>query len=124
MSRPVLILDDDEDLRATLSDMLRLRCGVPSLLVPDVASMIELGDTALAACLAIIDVNLGAGKPSGIDAYHWLTMREFGGRIVFLTGHARAHGIVQEALRERAAEVLQKPASVTLLCRLVEESRA
>ncbi len=124
MSRPVLILDDDEDLRATLSDTLRLKCGVPSLLVPEVASMVELGDIALAACLALIDVNLGAGKPSGIDAYRWLTARAFAGRIVFLTGHARAHGMVQEAVRDRVAEVLQKPASIALLCRLVEESHS
>ena len=41
MSHSVLILDDDYDLRTTLSDMLHLMCGADCVVLPDVQSMIE-----------------------------------------------------------------------------------
>ena len=124
MSRSVLILDDDEDLRTTLSDVLRLMCGASSVAVPDVASMIALGDQALATELAIIDVNLGPGKRSGLDAYHWLVENGFTGRVVFLTGHAKLHTQIQDAVQNGSAEVVQKPASLRTLCRIFEGGSA
>ncbi len=120
MSHSVLILDDDYDLRTTLSDMLHVMCDAECVVVPDVQAMIDAGDDALACEVAFVDVNLGAGQPSGLDAYNWLVDHGYHGRIVFLTGHARAQTMVDEAVRTGAAQVIQKPASLRTLCGLVE----
>lgn len=120
MSQSVLIVDDDYDLRTTLGDAMQLMCDVECITVPDVPSMIALGDRTLGCSLALIDVNLGPGQPSGLDAYRWLVERGFAGRIVFLTGHARVHTEIQETVRDGKAEVVQKPASLKRLCGMLE----
>jgi ActR/RegA family two-component response regulator len=117
----VLILDDDDDLRETLAQALHVKCRVDCLAVADVDAMIALGDRALACELAILDVNLGVGKPSGIDAHAWLLRNGFSGRIAFLTGHAKVHTMVQEAIDRGTARVLQKPTRLDTLCELVPE---
>lgn len=124
MSRSVLILDDDYDLRTTLADALRLTCKVDTLAVRDVASMIALGERALSCSLAFIDVNLGADQPNGLDAYRWLVENGFKGRIVFLTGHARVLTAIQETVKSGAADVVQKPASLKTLQSFVERTPA
>jgi FixJ family two-component response regulator len=122
VSRSVLILDDDDDLRETLAETLQAMCGVEPIMVPDVAAMIEHGDQALGCTVALVDVNLGVGQPSGIDAYRWLVEHSFRGRIVFLTGHARVQTMVEEAVRAGTAQVIQKPASLRTLCALIESA--
>jgi FixJ family two-component response regulator len=117
----VLIVDDDYDLRTTLSDIMHLMCDADCLVFPDVASLENAGERALACEVAIIDVNLGAGKPNGVDAYHWLVRHGFTGRIVFLTGHAGASTLVKDAVDAGTAEFVQKPASIRTLCRFLEE---
>ena len=59
--------------------------------------------------LVVLDINLGSGQPSGIDAYDWLMSEHFGGRLLFLTGHAHAHPLVARAEQLRRAQVLDKP---------------
>jgi FixJ family two-component response regulator len=121
MSHSVLILDDDYDLRTTLSDIMHLMCDAECLVIPDFASLEQAGERALACEVAIIDVNLGAGKPNGVDAYRWLVAHGFSGRIVFLTGHAAASSLVKEAIESGTAEFVQKPASIRTLCRFLGE---
>jgi FixJ family two-component response regulator len=118
----VLIVDDDYDLRTTLSDIMQLMCDADCLVFPDVASLERAGESALSCEVAIIDVNLGAGKPNGVDAYRWLVSHGFTGRIVFLTGHAGASTLVKEAIDSGTAAFVQKPASIRTLCRFLEES--
>ena len=84
--------------------------------------MIEHGDEALGCTVALVDVNLGVGQPSGIEAYRWLIDHGYRGRIVFLTGHARVQTMVEEAVRSGTAEVVQKPASLKTLCGLIESA--
>lgn len=124
VSRTVMILDDDDDLRDTLAEMLQIMCGVDAVVAPDVAGMVAASNEVLHCILAFIDVNLGAGQPTGIDAFHWLVDHEFHGHIVFLTGHARLHAQVEEAVSTGVAEVVQKPASAKLLCALVAKATA
>lgn len=107
--RSVLILDDDDDMRDVLSDIVKRIGDIEVAGAADVAAMKELGARALDCSLAILDVNLGAGQPSGIDAFEWLTNNGFHGQIVFLTGHARSHPLVQQAREHRSVRVLQKP---------------
>jgi FixJ family two-component response regulator len=120
MTRSVLIVDDDEDLRVTLADVMSELCHVDCVALPDVAAMIRDGDRALSCSLAILDVNLGVGQPSGLDAQEWLTKHGFHGRIVLLTGHARTHPLVRKALESGTAQVLQKPTSIKVLQHLLE----
>ena len=117
----VLFLDDDEDLRATFTDLVRTvferechGCGSEY-------DMIKLGDRALHCGVAILDINLGPQSPSGIDAYGWLRKHGFDGRIVFLTGHAASHPLVVEASRLGDAEVVGKPVSLDALTSLLED---
>src|SRR6185503_13366800 len=84
--------------------------------------VIQLGDRALDCELAILDINLGPDRPSGVEAYEWLVAHGFHGRVVFLTGHARTHPAVERAFRLRAASVYQKPISLELLHSLVDEA--
>jgi ActR/RegA family two-component response regulator len=122
--RSVLILDDDNDLRETLAETIQIMCGVDAVVAPDVAGMVAVGNEVLRCAIAFIDVNLGVGQPSGVDAYNWLVDHAFAGRIVFLTGHARLQTQIEQAVREGMAEVVQKPASVKTLCALVEKAEA
>lgn len=84
------LLDDDADLRDALTDILTFY-GASCLALPSVAAMVEAAPEVLACDVAILDVNLGDGQPTGVEAYQWLRRHEFAGRILFLTGHAPSH---------------------------------
>jgi DNA-binding NtrC family response regulator len=103
-----VLLDDDADLLEVLSELLQehdCRC----LLARSLDQLKALGPEVLAADVAVLDINLGAGQPSGIDAYDWLLSQGFAGRLLFLTGHAHAHPLVARAERLKRATVLDKP---------------
>ena len=116
----VLILDDDDDLRAALGETLEAIFGRPWLGAGSVDELHAL-EARLSACdLAILDINLGRGKPSGLDALDWLKKVGFPGRITFLTGHARSHPLVDEACHDRTARVYEKPLTLAALGQLVQ----
>jgi FixJ family two-component response regulator len=104
----VVFLDDNEDLRELMTVLLKSKLGVDCLCFGTVVEFQNHSKDVLQAKLAILDINLGPAAPDGIDAFNWLKDQGFRGRVVFLTGHARAHP--QVALAERSgAEVLEKP---------------
>jgi len=117
---PVLLLDDDENMLEALGDVVRSLGHRECITVPSYAALIKLGDRALACGVAILDINLGQGVPSGIDAYRWLRESRFRGRIVFLTGHARGHPLVEQAHCLGRALVVQKPTEMDSLLELIE----
>ena len=105
----VLYVEDDDDLREVVVELvtavLERRCvGVGSY-----EELVALGDQAFRSGLAILDINLGANRRSGIDAYAWLRQKGYTGRIAFLTGHASNHPFVVEANRLGNAEIFTKP---------------
>jgi FixJ family two-component response regulator len=115
----VLVLEDDEDLRSILRELLSLS-GVDECV--DAGSLAELKRKrveALGCGLAILDINLGADVPSGLDAHEWLKENGFSGRTVFLTGHARSHPLVRQALELSNVQVLSKPIESKVLVALV-----
>jgi DNA-binding response OmpR family regulator len=114
----VLLLDDDDDLREAIGDLLGL-FGARCLALPSVAELNAAAASALRCRLAILDVNLGDGQPSGVDAYEWLRAHDFRGRIVFLTGHAATHPAVARAAG-LGVRVLAKPIESSELRALVE----
>ncbi len=116
----VLLLDDDHDLLDTLREVITDVCHTPSVSAGSYDELVALGKKALGCQVAILDVNLGPDRPSGVDACEWLLDHGFKGRIVFLTGHARTHPAVERACQLRAASVHQKPISLDALRSLVE----
>lgn len=117
----VLFLDDDDDLRATFTDLVRTVFARECHGIGSHRDLIALGERALRCGVAILDINLGPQAPSGIDAYGWLRTHGFDGRIVFLTGHAASHPLVVEASRLGDAEVVGKPVSLDALESLLED---
>jgi DNA-binding response OmpR family regulator len=119
--RRIFLVDDDADLRDALSDIFTL-FGAGCVALPSVAAMVDAADTVLSCDVAILDVNLGDGQPSGVEAYEWLRERRFGGRIVFLTGHARSHPAVARAA-SLGVRVLAKPVETSELRALLDGQR-
>jgi DNA-binding NtrC family response regulator len=123
MMDAVLFVDDDEDLRGVMQDILvRLDVGrvVTAGSLQDVE---ELRDQALTCQLAILDINLGTDQPSGVKVYEWLEREGFAGRIVFLTGHASSDPRVQEAASLAGSQVVTKPLSVAELRELMGDAK-
>ena len=116
----VLHVEDNDDLRELVVELvtavLKHRCvGVGSY-----EELVGLGDEALGCSIAILDINLGPNRRSGIDAYAWLRANGYTGRIVFLTGHASAHPLVVEAQRIGDAQIFSKPIEPDRLRSIVE----
>lgn len=119
----VLLVEDSEDLRESLADLFRL-AGVECVAAASLADVEAHAAEALSCGLAVVDINLGPATPSGIAVHRWLRERRFAGRIVFLTGHARSHPLVGEALRLDGARVLDKPLGVDAIMSLVRGSES
>ncbi|WP_224371964.1 response regulator [Hyalangium versicolor] len=115
----VLVLEDNEDLRTLLCELLVASGAESCVSAGSYEAMVRQKDQVLGCELAVLDVNLGSGLPSGLDAYHWLREQGFGGQIVFLTGHARSHPLVRQAHELTHARVLSKPVDTKELMALV-----
>jgi FixJ family two-component response regulator len=108
------LLDDDADLLEALADLLQTR-NCRCILARSVDELKALAPEVLLAEVAVLDINLGPGKPTGLDAYDWLVSQGYPGRLLFLTGHAHAHPLVARAEKLRRAAVLDKPMDGGLL---------
>jgi DNA-binding NtrC family response regulator len=115
----VLVLDDDRDFCELLGAFLESATGAECVAVHSLAELVLRQDDAMTCRIAILDVNLGPGEPSGIDALEWLRSNGFPGRIVFLTGHARRHPILGEHAERSGLEILEKPVDAGTLVALV-----
>jgi FixJ family two-component response regulator len=105
----VLFVEDNDDLREVFAALVGIELERRCVGVGSYQELVALGDHALECGVAILDINLGPNRPSGIDAYAWLRSRGFTGRIVFLTGHASNHPLVLQAHRIGDAEIFSKP---------------
>ena len=117
----VLFVDDDEDLRATFTDLVRTIFDRECHGVASYREMLALGERALRCGVAILDINLGPQDSSGLESYVWLRTHGFRGRIIFLTGHAATHPLVVQARRLGDAEVVSKPVNLLALTSLLED---
>lgn len=109
MDGRVFLLDDDADLRFALSDFVELVSDRQCVALASFDEMVAAENEVLECSVALLDVNLGPGKPTGIDAYHWLVSHRFAGRLYFFTGHARVHPLLAEIEKLGAVQVLPKP---------------
>lgn len=119
MLDPVLFVDDDHDLRE-LMEMTLVRAGARHVVTASSLHEVQARrDDVLACKLAILDINLGADQPNGVDVHHWLGRQGFTGKIVFLTGHAANDPQVRQAASVAGSRIASKPLSIAELRRLV-----
>ncbi len=120
---PLLIVDDDDDLRQALGELVEVSCARRVLGVGSLEELEALGARALACGLVIVDVNLGAGKPGGLEVVEWLRRHGYRGKVVFLTGHGRSTPEVDQVHRAGGIPVLSKPLAVDALMAIVESTQ-
>jgi len=116
-TKKVLILEDDCDLAASYQMILSLMLPHQLSVLHDMKEMLANSEDALDCDVALIDVDLGHNQPTGLQAYQWLCENGFKGSIFFVTGHARTHPVVVEAVELNGVSLLQKPVE---LDRLIE----
>jgi len=117
-SDSVFFLEDDLDLGAVLKQVAEGN-GANAIWADSVGSMIDQRSEVLKCKIAFLDIELGRDLPNGIDAFEWLEIEDFPGRIFFLTGHGKGHPLVAKAHSIGKAEVLAKPFSPPLLLKLI-----
>ena len=122
-SQFVLFVEDNDDLRETFVELVTVVLERRCIGVGSYEELVALGEEALGCSVAILDINLGPHRRSGIDAYAWLREKGYVGRIVFLTGHASTHPLVVEAKRIGDAEIFSKPIDPDRLRSIVEGGR-
>lgn len=84
--------------------------------VPELQARFERG---LACDSAILDVNLGPGQPTGLDAAEWLRSQGFAGRILFLTGHAASYPALVKVCQRPGNVLATKPTALSSLVSLL-----
>ena len=107
--RRIIILDDDEDLRQLLAELVEEIGCTCAVCAGTVGDLQRHAAEALSCDMALLDVNLGPGVPSGVDAYGWLRQQGFRGEIIFFTGHARSYPLLTEALAAPNVRLMAKP---------------
>ena len=120
----VLFVEDDDDLRETFVELITVVLGRRCIGVGSYQEVVALEKDVPACGAAILDINLGPGQPSGIDAYQWLRKKGYAERVVFLTGHASTHPLVTEATRIGDAELFSKPIDPDQIRLIVEGARS
>lgn len=119
VNNSVLLLDDDSDLIAAMSELIAMQSNRKSLTANSVAELEALGGKIHVCNIAFLDVNLGPDKPSGIAAAKWLREQGFKGKMYFFTGHAGNHPLVIEASSVSGVEIIHKPIDIKFLLGLL-----
>ena len=114
--RSVLVVDDDEDL-LELIGMLFTHAGISCASARSFEAVQEMAPRLADFDVALVDVNLGAGQPTGLDVSKFLRASRFRGRTVFLTGHAKDDPLLAGALAP-GDEILEKPVDSQVLLRI------
>ena len=123
MLSSVLFVDDDDDLREAMQAILERLSVARVVAARSLRDVMDKRDEALACELAFLDINLGAGEPTGVEICEWLRREGFAGRIVFLTGHASNDPRVREAAGVAQSQIASKPVSVSTLRELLDATR-
>jgi ActR/RegA family two-component response regulator len=110
----VLVVEDDIDLCDTLG-LLMDSLGAVCIKAASLEAVKNLKLENLD--VAVLDVNLGSGQPSGLDIYHYLCGEFKIFRTIFLTGHMASHPLVQEVKLLRNVKVLSKPVDIEEISR-------
>ncbi len=118
----ILICDDDPDIAEVLGEFFQDH-GYPCVIAHSLEEVVARGSEALGCDLAILDVNLGGNRPSGVDVFRWLQQERFGGTVVFLTGHAGTSSVLDGA-RKVGVPILAKPVAAETLLALARAEKS
>ena len=114
-------MDDDIDLLEVLQETLHSLCKIDDVITATSLDGVKQQQEKIINCkLAILDVNLGAERPSGVNVAQWLRDHGFQGKIVFLTGHAISDPEVLAATKMPDTKVVAKPIGLSQLLSFVE----
>ena len=117
----ILVMDDDIDLLDVLKETLITLCKIDQVITATSLTGVQEQKEKILQCqLAILDVNLGADRPSGVDVAEWLRANNFKGKIVFLTGHAVSDPEVLAATQVPDTKVVAKPIGLNQLLSFVQ----
>jgi len=105
----VLVVDDFEDLVEILQMTIEDVCDLKVVGATSFKQVKEIDFDKYQYKLAILDINLGASEPNGIDVFHFLKEKGFMGEIIFFTGHAENHPLVKEAAKLNGVRIVNKP---------------
>lgn len=100
----VFIVDDDEDIRASLSRALRTR-GYSTQAFASAQAFLDSGEFEQPGCLIL---DFGMPEMSGLDLQQLLIKRGSSIPIIFITGHGGVPEAVQ-AMKYGAVDFLEKP---------------
>ncbi len=117
----LLAVDDSTDL-LKMYRTLFTRANVEHVCVSSLTDVQALGEALWNLDTALLDIHLGVGQPNGLDVARWLREHGFTPRIVFITGHANEHALVQQA--GSLGRVLEKPVGPRDLLAAVRGPRA
>jgi DNA-binding response OmpR family regulator len=112
----ILICDDDPDIDEVMAEFFRDH-GIDCVTAQSFDEVVAHRSEVLGCSLAILDVNLGQGRPSGVDVFRWLQRERFDGSVVFLTGHAVTSSALN-GTRALGVPILAKPVGAETLLRL------
>ncbi|MBS2029260.1 MAG: response regulator [Deltaproteobacteria bacterium] len=115
----VLVVEDDVALAELTAEVLR-DDGTEVAVAHSLDEVRAAGTHGVTSDLALLDINLGPGQPTGLEVYDWLAAHGFAGRLVFITGHATTNPLVREAAAVPMATLLSKPYDVGRLLELVQ----
>ena len=112
-------LEDCGDLRFVFCDVVHELQGMTPVCVGSFADLVSQQEDVLNCEIVFLDIELGVGQPTGIDAYNWLMEKNYSGRIIFFTGHGKSHPEVLRASRCPQVEILKKPIELQTLISLL-----
>jgi FixJ family two-component response regulator len=122
MQGVVLLIDDDDDVRAAIAEILQILFNFDCLPLRGFDDLLQQAETALSCDFAILDINLGRDCRTGVDVHRWLREHGFDRPVFFLTGHASSHPDVQRARALGDARVVSKPIGVQQLAEMLDTS--
>lgn len=108
MPPKVIFLDDNQELRQLLQDIVEARLQIPCAGFGDVPTLKLNGPSVFNSQVIILDIELGFKQASGLEAYTWLLENNYKGHIFFLTGHGHTNPLVQKAV-QLGATIWEKP---------------
>ena len=117
--KKILILDDEKSLCTLLKMLLTELGGVSSVFIHTFNELKSYESELNSFDMIFLDVNLGSGSPSGIDAFNWIMENHFINQIVFFTGHANTFSVVKNAPDYDKVFVLEKPVEVEKLQEMI-----
>ncbi|HEY8278443.1 MAG TPA: response regulator [Bdellovibrionota bacterium] len=120
--KKILILDDELELRQSLAATLEMALPVECVQRARKDDCHQDESRLNEFHVAVLDINLGHGLPTGLDAYFWLRLCGYQGRCIFITGHALEHPLAQEAARLPGVEIFEKPVEVRRLIGIIKEA--